>query len=322
MNDVKSTDNKKAPCSLTREDNIISWNDVEVYSYGGNDDAVITVSYYPRYFDPIYAPLAVDGQGKPEDLSKIDLENDYAPAILYIKKNGVMTQVSAQFARSIGTESGGSLTNIDMYINDPINEYRIFSNSIEGYHRNIDDNKYSSEVGIELLSYKDAPETHTEQERKIVIFADPATESKDPLHRYLNQFFGTVEGFYVAPYACTVLRGLTIITRPIYGFVRLRTFPDSRFYLQYERNDKGIVVGEVIRTRFIPFMETATRGEIEGCFEDQDGNLVPVCYSYYDPAGSGKRITREEYQAYLRQRKNLINELTALPTVLTNLLGF
>lgn len=62
-----------------------------------------------------------------------------------------------------------------------------------------------------------------------------------------------------------------------------------------------------------------------GCFEEvpEHGSiLTPVYFSYYDPAGSEKQITREEYEQYLKERAHIVQESTGFPRELTRLLNF
>lgn len=166
-----------------------------------------------------------------------------------------------------------------------------------------------------LLRYN-APnqQVYTGSERKAVAL----TKFDPQLGSMLDYFVGSIEGNYtlVSPYDTS--EGFTIINKPIYGRAIFRTAPDSAFYLSYERNVDGVLVGEMVRSRLMPYREAKESSEIEGCLSDG----TPVYLSYYDPGGSGKSITREEYDNYARQRREIIQGQTGLPNVLTGLLGF
>lgn len=173
----------------------------------------------------------------------------------------------------------------------------------EGNHVKYEINKdilYQVERGkrAPLLSYDTCTDHFASTERIPTLFAQA-----DPhLGHLLDYFIGTVEGKYVIPCAYTTKEGWTIVNKPIGGKVLIRTCPDTRFYLSYERSAKGVLVGKCIRSRLIPMWEHRMHGETEEYIQDA-GYQHPVYVSYYDPGGSGRCITKEEYEYYMRHGK-------------------
>lgn len=236
------------------------------------------------------------------------------------------------------------ITHISLEIEDregnPLPSYRIKSNKLVKIIEIVSNSLLEFEI-LDYTSINDVkPPKH---EGKLVsssvlaVIAQPEA-SDNVLEPYLNNFIALLSGQQsttTSSYAWTsshmyrvhtpVLEtGKTveflIINKPITGFVHMRTV-DNRFYLKYERTSEGALIGEMVRTQLIPYHEQPTSLEVAGCIED-GGQSVPVYFSYYDPAGSGKQITRKEYEQYLKERAYIVQENTGFPRELTQLLDF
>lgn len=265
---------------------------VEDRSADGKSGMYFTVSYPIYEIDPFFRPT-ISGFFRPDSASV---------TVEYTGHNRIKSEIATDLL--ISETSHGSYVN--HIPGEPNVYYTIFNNQL--VRQKGDDTQI-------ILDYKaPSPPVKMEKERKIVVISP-----SDPvLGQYLDYFIGSVEGDYVAPYAYTTPGGITIINKPIYGRVILRSAPDSRFYLSYERDDNGTLVGEFVRTRLIPFREKIIAGEMEGCLSDG----TPVYISYYDPGGSGRQITRQEYEAYLAQRRFAVAHVAGIPDVLAGLLGY
>lgn len=254
------------------------------------------IQYYPQYIDPFYNPILDKKTNEYVDaFAQEDNFDDFTHAItragdpLYTIRGRLQTIFESSEEIKISFVSSDSNYSYNMY-----------NGSME---RNVGNNSTS------LTENKSVKETH----RKIV--AIPIDIDHTP---YLDMFIGSIEGIYTLSKSYTVQEGYTIVTAPIYGFAILRTAPDSRFYMSFERADNGNFVGQMVRSRLMPRARNATEGESEACLPDG----TPVYISYYDPAGSGKRITKQEFDTYMATRAAGVSAYTPLPDVLSGLLGF
>jgi hypothetical protein len=132
------------------------------------------------------------------------------------------------------------------------------------------------------------------------------------LHNHLNNLICRLEGnlslnVYPTPHNYSIVFGSPV------GRVIVRTVPDNRFYMSYTADEDGKLVGEFTTTLFIPFHEERCSTETLECTPEG-----PVYRSYYHPDTGSNTLTQQDFQCYLKTRRNIVS--THLPLVLTDLL--
>lgn len=210
---------------------------------------------------------------------------------------------------------------VEVYLPNSKEELSTVSSEPYSYPISTADNKELRQRSIIDYQFPDANPLSSTEERVIVTGEIEGNYNNHKtltvLSFYLNNFIGILRGNYLLHHSFNTSHGFTIVALPMCGSVQVYT-TDGLFHISYHRNDDGVLVGEMARARFTPFMRNKAREEIEDHLEDG----TPVYLSYYDPMGSGERISREEYQHYMTQRAGIIQEKTGFPKELSNLLGF
>lgn len=162
---------------------------------------------------------------------------------------------------------------------------------------------------VDVTVVPDLKEYKTTNERRLVLFM--STDIPE-----LSCFLGyiTESSKYIAPNMYDTTLGYWINIGPIYGQVDINT-KDNRFYLSFERDyQSGKLVNQFIRTSFMPLRETLGFSEYV-VLTDELWYL-----KYYDPRGSGKTITQEEFIDYNNAKATVVSQY--LPKVLTGLLNY
>lgn len=139
-------------------------------------------------------------------------------------------------------------------------------------------------------------------ERRLVVFINSL--DIDELNFYVGYI--TDNSRYIAPYMYDTGLGYWINYGKIYGYVEIDSI-FNRFYLSYTRDystDK--IMGEVIRSAFIPGRETAEDKEYPVTIDDEKRFL-----SYYN----GIKVSKSEYDDYIHGMIELLEEY--LPKLLT-----
>lgn len=311
MTDIKAKPQAQSRCkSIDNKDGKVYLDGELVYNFDVETD------YYPSYYDPFYKSVLENKQFTPlfefnhasEGITVMGNRGSYVVGLIWIHdySDPELRKITISDIK-YGTDDMTPSYTIDYEKN------KLERSETIGVNRQTDELDYENKIIVDYdAKLTSLPPIQTE--RKIVVMGkgDPV------LADYLDNFIGSIEGAYRAPHAYATEFGFTIINKPLYGRVLVRTAPDSRFYLSFERNDEGVLVGEFVRTRLIPHHEGIRKGEILGCLADG----TPVYISYYDPMGSGKLITRLQYEDYLRQRRDIVAQQAGFPTVLADLLGF
>jgi hypothetical protein len=123
---------------------------------------------------------------------------------------------------------------------------------------------------------------------------------------------------YVAPFLYDTGYGFYINIGPIYGSVDVNNI-DGSFMLSFKRSfESGKLVDQYIRTPFIPYSELPEKDEYEVTINTSTKETWYV--RYYDPFGSGKVISYDEYKKYQNERQLALGGI--FPTVLQDLLGY
>lgn len=280
---------------------------VEVYESNLDLNYVViwNTQFFPTYFDPFYKPILDDSKRSLLFTSKYSFYDGAIPHIIDSQRGN--TKVTSE-----GGE-GYSGTGVNSFYDGKPRYDLEDDTDIVG--RTVNDVKTGGVVSLEEFPLNAGDKSTMHTERKIVAIS---VGRNSPIDIYTDCFIGSIEGAYRLSKSYAASEGFTIVGGPIYGFVILRTAPDSRFYMSFERADNGNLVGQVIRTRLMPFLEKARAGETEACLSDG----TPVYVSYYDPMGSGKAISKAEFDGYLAIKAAGVRAFTPLPDVLTGLLGF
>lgn len=180
-------------------------------------------------------------------------------------------------------------------INSPLisNEYHITQNTISVQ------NRFSQSVQVYRV-----------QEDKHAIFTGTSRSTvfigRDPsLLPNLHNDIYTISGDFSIKYYYNT-GDIIIALSPVCGNVTLHS-TDGRFICSFYREDDKIM-GPLVRTRLIPFMEEAQEGEEEGYTQ---GGL-PIFISYYSPTGE-RLSSSAQYKDIIRQRGEIIQRYTGLP---------
>lgn len=179
---------------------------------------------------------------------------------------------------------------------------------------------FTADTKINLADYK------LDRSTKIVVFLARRFQHSDGTEYYENDvphlcpFIGIIAATseYVAPFLYDTGYGFYINIGPIYGSVDVNNI-DGSFMLSFKRSfESGKLVDQYIRTPFIPYSELLEKDEYEVTINISTKETWYV--RYYDPFGSGKIISHDQYKRYQNERQLALGDI--FPTVLQDLLGY